>query len=145
MSVWDGDAGSKSISTGVFPEGKLESQAGAGGHSPSKGLPTGQERRAEDALQEEDTVQAAQGEPRSAEMCAGGGSVWGLEVPTAPKGAHGAARPRTGSGWTAHLRKGWGREKATGSGGGKPTLMGRASAPARCNDQGGTETESISW
>lgn len=86
MPVWDGDAGSKSISTGVFPEGKLEPQAGAGGHSPSKGLPTGQERKAEDALQEENTVQAAQGEPRRAEMCAGGAQYGDWRFPQHPRG-----------------------------------------------------------
>lgn len=69
--MWDGDAGSKSISTGVFPEGKPEPQAGAGGDSPSKGFPRGQGRRGEDALQEENTGQAPQGEPRGAEMGAG--------------------------------------------------------------------------
>lgn len=70
MPLWDGDAGSKSISTGVFPEGKPEPQASAGGDSPSKGLAMDR-GRAEDALQEENAGQAAQGEPRRAEMRSG--------------------------------------------------------------------------
>lgn len=66
------------------------------------------------------------------------GSVWGLGALTAPMGAQ---HPITGSGWIPHLRTGWGRERATGSGGGNPTLMRGAPAPARGNDPRGTERE----